>query len=144
MAESRELSLGECQALLRSHEAGRVAVSTPTGPQVIPVNYSLVDEAVIIRTTPYSLLGTYGRDAVLAFEIDGFDRGRRRGWSVLARGRGEVVEDHAELAHLRELPKSRPWAGGDRSLHLRLRWTELTGRLLGGDWDPLGESPDDS
>jgi nitroimidazol reductase NimA-like FMN-containing flavoprotein (pyridoxamine 5'-phosphate oxidase superfamily) len=142
--ESRELGIGDCLALLRAHVAGRVAVSTPTGPHMVPVNYAVVDDAIIMRTTPYSLLGTYGRDAILAFEIDGFDSVRQRGWSVLARGPGEVVDDHAEIERLREVPQSQPWASGSRPLYLRLRWTELTGRQLGAHWDPLGESPDDA
>lgn len=144
MSESRELGVGECRALLRAHEVGRVAVSTPTGPHMIPVNYAVLDDAIIVRTTPYSLLGTYGRGAILAFEIDGFESARQRGWSVLARGRGEVVEDHAEIAHLREVPQSHPWASGSRSMYIRLRWTELTGRQLGAHWDPLEEPPDEA
>lgn len=144
MPESRELSVGECQALLRAHVVGRVAVSTPTGPHMIPVNYTVVDDAIIIRTTPYSLLGSHGRDAILAFEIDGFDRVGKRGWSVLARGRAEVIDDHTEVARLREVPQSQPWVSGSRLLYLRLRWTELTGRQVGAHGDPLGESPADA
>jgi len=52
MAESYELTVGQCEALLRSCTVGRVALSTPTGPHVIPVNYTVVDDAVIVRTTP--------------------------------------------------------------------------------------------
>ena len=89
--------------------AGRVAISTPTGPHIIPVNYSVVDDAIVVRTSPYSLLGTYGRDTTFAFEIDGFDRERERGWSVQARGRAEAVTDHAELERI---PRSRTPARG--------------------------------
>ena len=70
---------------------GRVAISTPTGPHIVPVNYAVVDEAIIVRTSPYSLLGTYGRDTMVAFEVDGFDHELERGWSVQARGRVEAV-----------------------------------------------------
>ena len=85
MAETRELKARECEMLLRSGVAGRVAISTPTGPHIVPVNYSVVDDAIVIRTSPYSLLGTYGRDSTFAFEIDEFDRALARGWSVQAR-----------------------------------------------------------
>ena len=93
MAETRELNAGECQALLRSGVAGRVAVSTPTGPHIVPVNYTVVENSIVFRTAPYSLLGTYGRESTLAFEIDGFDEVNERGWSVQARGRVEAVTD---------------------------------------------------
>jgi uncharacterized protein len=131
MAEPRELSVSECEELLLAGVAGRVALSTPTGPHIVPVNYSVVDRAIVIRTSPYSLLGTHGRDTTLAFEIDGFDVEHERGWSVQARGRAEVVTDRAELDRLRLAAPRQPWAGGARVLVLRLRWSELTGRRVG-------------
>ena len=142
MAEIRELSARECEALLRSGVAGRVAVSTPTGPHIVPVNYSVVDDAIIVRTSPYSLLGTYGRDTMLAFEIDGFDRVPR---ARLERagprpGRGGDRPRPSSTGSARS-PSPSPWAGGARSLYLRLRWTELSGRQLGADWDPLHDLP---
>jgi nitroimidazol reductase NimA-like FMN-containing flavoprotein (pyridoxamine 5'-phosphate oxidase superfamily) len=137
MAESRELSSRECLTLLRSGVAGRIAMSTPTGPHIVPVNYSVVDDTIVVRTSPYSLLGTYGRDTMLAFEIDGFDTAKERGWSVQARGRAEVVTDRDDLTAIRAAAQPQPWAGGGRSLYLRMRWTEITGRKLGGDWDPV-------
>ena len=139
MAETRELNAGECQALLRSGVAGRVAVSTPTGPHIVPVNYTVVENAIVFRTAPYSLLGTYGRESMLAFEIDGFDEVNELGWSVQARGRVEAVTDRAELALIRDVAEPQPWAGGARSLYLRLRWSELSGRKLGSRRDPVRE-----
>jgi len=135
MAESRELNSLECMTLLCSGVAGRIAVSTPIGPHVVPVNYTVADDAIVVRTAPYSLLGTYGRDSMLAFEIDGLDEANERGWSVQARGRAEAVTDRDDLAAVRANAEPQPWAGGGRALYLRLRWTELTGRKLGGDWD---------
>lgn len=137
MAETRDLSAQECLVLLRSGVAGRVALATPTGPHIVPVNYSVVDEAIIVRTSPYSLLGTYGRETTFAFEIDAFDRAEARGWSVQARGRIEAVTDRTELQLIREAAEPQPWAVGARPLYLRLRWTELTGRQVGTRWDPL-------
>ena len=134
MGEVRELSRSECETLLRRDVVGRVAIATPTGPHVMPLNYSVTDGSIVLCTTPYSLLGTYGRDSMLAFEIDHFEHARQRGWSVVVRGRAEPVEDPADLAKLvRLLP--RPWAAGRRSLYLRIPLTEVTGRRLGDGWD---------
>ena len=141
MPDSRELSYSECEAFLRAGIAGRVAMSTPGGPQIVPVNYSVVDNAIIVRTSPYSLLGTYGRDTTLAFEIDQFDHPNQRGWSVVARGRADVVHDRAELDRIRKVWEPRPWASGVRTLVVRIRWTELSGRQLGTGWDPRSEMP---
>ena len=137
MQDVIELGPQQCDALLRAGVTGRVAVSAPDGPHIVPVNYSVVGEAVILRTTPYSVLGTHGRGSVLAFEVDQFDHDRWRGWSVVARGRAEEVTDLLELDRIRETWAPRPWASGTRSLHLRLPWTSLSGRQLGTGWDPL-------
>lgn len=141
MAESFELSNEECESLLRAGVAGRIAVSTPDGPHIIPVNYSVVDSAIVVRTSPYSVLGTHGRNTVLAFEIDHFDHEQQHGWSVAARGRSEVVTDTDELEHIRATWAPRPWASGARNLYLRIRWNEVTGRRLGTGWSMQKESP---
>ncbi len=134
MGELMELSRSECETLLRRGVIGRVAIATPTGPHVMPLNYSISGGSVVVCTTPYSMLGTYGRDSMLAFEIDHFEHPRQRGWSVVVRGRAEAVEDQDELRTLvRVLP--RPWAAGRRSLYLRIPLTEVTGRRLGDGWD---------
>ncbi|GAB6987928.1 pyridoxamine 5'-phosphate oxidase family protein [Nocardioides pyridinolyticus] len=135
MHESIELTTEECGRLLRAGVGGRIALSSPDGPHIVPVNYSVVDDAIVVRTSPYSILGTYGRDSMLAFEVDQFDHERHRGWSVVARGRAQVVTRSEQLDHIRSTWDPRPWAAGVRSLYLRLRWTELSGRRIGGAWD---------
>ena len=110
MAELRELSYAECRALLVRQETGRVAVATPDGPHIVPLNYSVVDESIVFRTTPFSILATYGRNAKLAFEVDHFRDQQQFGWSVIVRGRADVVTDPAELAHIRQIWPPYPWA----------------------------------
>lgn len=141
MLEPIELSREESEALLRLGVVGRVAVSTPDGPHIVPVNYSVVDDAVVLRTTPYSVLGLHARDAVVAFEVDQLDQDQHHGWSVLARGRSEAVTDAEELERIEAVCPPRPWASGNRPLFLRIAWTELSGRKLGRGWDPKDEMP---
>jgi uncharacterized protein len=141
MPEARELSYSECEALLRAGVAGRVAVTTPTGPQIIPLNYSVVDSAIIVRTSPDSQLGTFGPGAILAFEVDHLDHAYAQGWSVVGRGRADVVTDEVALRHIRAVWEPRPWASGARPLFLRIPWGELTGRQLGTGWDPMRAVP---
>jgi nitroimidazol reductase NimA-like FMN-containing flavoprotein (pyridoxamine 5'-phosphate oxidase superfamily) len=137
MPESIELTHDECEKLLRAGVAGRVAVATPDGPHIIPINYSVVDDAIILRTSPYSLLGTYGRDAILAFEIDYFDHEYHHGWSVVVRGRASYVTDPQVLEHIRAIRQPRPWPTGSRNMHVRIPWTELSGRRLGTVVSPM-------
>ncbi len=141
MYEPFELTTTECEELLRAGLVGRVALSTARGPHIIPVNYAVVDDAVVLRTTAYSLLGRRAPGSMLALEVDHFDYEYQRGWSVVARGRSEAVVDGAELEHIRETWNPRAWASGGRTLYLRVRWSDLTGRRLGQGWDPLANLP---
>lgn len=132
MSEPIVLDREECLRLLcRSGVVGRVAFSAPDGPDVVPVNYSVVDEAVIVRTTAYSALGTQAAGRMLAFEADHADYEQHGGWSVVVRGRAEVVEDPDELRRIREVWEPRPWASGTRTLYLRIPCQEVSGRRLG-------------
>ena len=115
-----EMTVEECLDLLRTNIVGRVAMSTPVGPRIVPVNYAMYgDEMIVFRTTPYSELGTYGWNAELAFEIDHIDYDRHQGWSV---------------ADIRRNWDPRPWADGQRNLYMKLVWHDVTGRRLGTGW----------
>jgi nitroimidazol reductase NimA-like FMN-containing flavoprotein (pyridoxamine 5'-phosphate oxidase superfamily) len=129
--QPKELPQARCLELLSSFEVGRVALCTDTGPLVWPVNYSMVEDDIVFRTSPHSLLGTMAWNHRLAFEVDRIDLDREDGWSVLATGTGEMVEDPDELALIRTFRDPRPWAGGaSRLLYVRLHWVALTGREL--------------
>lgn len=141
MHTSHDLSREDCVRLLGAGLAGRVALGTPTGPHIVPVNYTVDHESILLRTTAYSLLGTYGRDAQLCLEVDQFDHELERGWSVVVRGRASFVDDHDELVEIARSWQERPWAAGQRHLVIRIPWTELSGRQLGGGWDPWEHLP---
>lgn len=126
-----ELDYDTCLQLLTRGPVGRVAVCTADGPHIIPVNYSVVDGSIVFRTTPYSLLGIHAWTSRLAFEVDEVDEEHESGWSVVATGRGSLVEDPDELARIRGLWDPKPWAAGQRWLFVALRWDDLTGRRLG-------------
>ena len=141
MYEPQELPYSTCRGLLASGVVGRVGVNTPSGPGIFTVNYAVVDEAIIFRTTPRSVQGTNARNSLVAFQVDSLDYEYQRGWSVLATGRGQAVERTEELDHIRVIWEPRPWAAGTRELYIRLAWDELTGRQLGLGWDPKSKLP---
>lgn len=141
MYEPQELDYATCRGLLASGVVGRVGICTPSGPRIFTVNYAVVDEAVVFRTTPDSVLGTNVSGSLIAFQVDHVDYDYHRGWSVLATGRGQAVERPDELDHIRAVWEPRPWAGGSRKCYLRLAWDELTGRQLGHGWDPKSRLP---
>jgi hypothetical protein len=59
----------------------------------------------------------------------------------VVRGRGTFVSDQEELAEIARAWQPRPWAEGQRNLVVRIPWTEVTGRQLGGGWDPWQHLP---
>lgn len=145
MGELRTLTESECRAHLAQHRTGRVAVVAPDGPHIIPVSYALVDEQVIFRTSPTTLLAAHGPGAVLAFEVERTDGASRSGWSVVARGPADLLLDTREIDHVRRVWEPVPWADGDRDLYLRLSVRELTGRSVGAPFPTraaLTDGPD--
>ena len=141
MTSQRELTPHECYEHLQSQAGGvgRLALCTALGPTIYPVNFTVDAHAIVFRTGAYSDLSTFVRHADAAFEIDYIDSGTRRGWSVVVKGRTEVVEDPAEIDRLRELGhEPRPWAEGLRRMYVRIPWREITGRSVGEEW--LGSS----
>jgi hypothetical protein len=124
-----ELDPGECRELLSSHGVGRVAVCTPRELVVVPVNYTVVDGAVVFRTAPGSVPAqAAGRE--VAFEVDHIDDALSQGWSVLATGPARQVTDPEQVRRLEEQAYSTPWAGGDRPMWVRIEPTRLTGRRI--------------
>ncbi|MFF2518065.1 pyridoxamine 5'-phosphate oxidase family protein [Streptomyces sp. NPDC058086] len=125
----RDLSPDECRARLSTHGLGRVAVSTPGGPAVVPVNYEVVDDAIVFRTAPNSApAAAVGTD--VAFEVDHVDEAMSQGWSVLAVGPARAVTEPEAVRRLADHAHSKPWAGGERELWVSIRPTQLTGRRI--------------
>ena len=77
-----ELDPRTCRELLEGAEIGRVAVCTPDGPQILPVNYVVDGASVVFRTAPYGVLGRHAWHGRIAFEVDDVDVASRSGWSV--------------------------------------------------------------
>ena len=129
MNRSVELDANECRALLEREVVGRLAFVTESGPRIVPLNYVVLDDALVFKTTPYSELARAGVDREAAFEIDDLDHAHQVGWSVVALGTLEAPGP-SELGDLRTAWAPEPWAGGQRQLVLRLRWRELSGRRI--------------
>jgi nitroimidazol reductase NimA-like FMN-containing flavoprotein (pyridoxamine 5'-phosphate oxidase superfamily) len=127
--ELRDLSPDECRALLSTHGVGRVAVSTPDGPAVVPVNYEVIDDAIVYRTMPDSVpaaaVGTQ-----VAFEVDHVDEAMSQGWSVLLVGPARVVTEPDVVRRLAGHAHTEPWAGGKREMWVSIQPKRLTGRRI--------------
>jgi nitroimidazol reductase NimA-like FMN-containing flavoprotein (pyridoxamine 5'-phosphate oxidase superfamily) len=128
-ARLTELRVPECRALLATHGVGRIAVPTASGPVVVPVNYSVVDGAIVFRTeigsTPFQAAGCQ-----VAFEVDRIDDAFSSGWSVLVCGHARTVTEPDEARRLTTRARSTPWAGGHRDVWVRVDPLVITGRRI--------------
>ncbi|MEU5536184.1 pyridoxamine 5'-phosphate oxidase family protein [Streptomyces sp. NPDC020362] len=120
---------GECRTLLAMHGVGRLAVPTNTGPVIVPVNYSVVDGAIVFRTAR-GATPSLADGCQVAFEVDRIDDAFSQGWSVLVRGPARAVLDPQEQRRYTERAYSTPWAGGSRSLWMRIDPFTVTGRRI--------------
>ena len=130
-----ELNAEQCLRLISEGGIGRIAYVGRFGPAVLPVNYELLDGAVVFRTAANGPLdedlrtGITDADYKVAFEIDSIDLATRRGWSVLIQGPAHHVTGVGEEAVRRAGVES--WAPGDRELFVRIVPSRITGRRVG-------------
>lgn len=120
----------ECLELLRDDVIGRVGVVANGSPLVLPVNYAMDGDNVVFRTGPGTKLAAAGR-APACFEIDGFDRVAKTGWSVVLRGRLEEVTawQHKDLERVQAIGAT-PWASGEKGHWMRIVPGQITGRRI--------------
>jgi len=125
----RVLDRAECLRHLGATTFGRIALTVGALPVVLPVNYRLVGEQIVLRTTPGTKLDTAANASVVAFEIDGVDPVAHTGWSVMVTGTAHVVEDPAALDRCRAAGVPR-WAASGDERFVAIDTELLTGRSL--------------
>ncbi len=120
----------ECLRLLATQEVGRLGLVAQHYPLVIPVNYGLDGDVVVIRTHPGMLLGADHMN--VTFQVDEIDRAHHTGWTVLVRGMAErVTEEHeAELVARTRATRVTPWAPGEHAIWLRIIPHRIDGRRI--------------
>jgi len=123
------LDRAECLTLLAGRPVGRLVFTHRALPDVIPVNYQLDGENLLIRLGSGSVAATATRDAVVAFEVDDIDLDARTGWSVTVVGRAHEVTDPAELQRVQALGLS-SWVADPRDHYVVVAAEKVTGRRL--------------
>jgi uncharacterized protein len=123
------LTEDQARGLLATGEVGRVGITIGAMPAIFPVNYRVIDGAIVFRTAPGSKMSAAAEGAVVAFEVDDYQVADRSGWSVLAVGRAEVVHDLAMSCKVLDA-QLEPLAGGRRTAIVRIEPTFLSGRRL--------------
>lgn len=124
-----ELDSAMCWDRLRAARVGRIAYLDDGWPTIVPINFSVDDGAVIIRSLDGGKARAAERDEVVCLEIDGIDLEDRTGWSVLARGHLQVIDDPEALRNA-WANDPEPFIASPRWRWLRLEPFTVTGRSL--------------
>jgi nitroimidazol reductase NimA-like FMN-containing flavoprotein (pyridoxamine 5'-phosphate oxidase superfamily) len=124
-----KLMPAECRRLIAPGGVGRIAFGTPSGPVVVPVNFAVLADTLVIRTAEGTVIDGHA-DEQVALEVDHIDEALCQGWSVLVRGPAHRVAHPAELRRLQEDAVVWPWAGGEREVYVRITPREITGRRI--------------
>jgi nitroimidazol reductase NimA-like FMN-containing flavoprotein (pyridoxamine 5'-phosphate oxidase superfamily) len=120
----------ECLRLLETSTLGRLALSVNALPMILPVNFLLDGDRILIRTSPGTKLAAATTNAVVAFEVDAMDPFAHAGWSVAVTGMSREVTDPDDLAHIAALPLAH-WAPTDGHV-VAVSTDVISGRRLGG------------
>ena len=128
--EVEELTVDECLALLRAHQVGRLAVVTPAGPAIFPVNYAIGGDRVVFRTDPGTKLDASGLRRV-AFEIDSLDVDSGTGWSVVVEGDAVEIGDAIDTTSVAlQALELHPFAPGEKAHLVEIQPSVISGRRL--------------
>jgi transcriptional regulator with XRE-family HTH domain len=119
----------ECRRLIAPGGVGRIAFGTLAGPVVVPVNFAVLADTIVIRTAEGTIIDGHA-DEQVALEVDHIDEALCQGWSVLVRGPAHRVTHPAELRRLQEDAAVWPWPGGEREVYVRITPVQITGRRI--------------
>jgi nitroimidazol reductase NimA-like FMN-containing flavoprotein (pyridoxamine 5'-phosphate oxidase superfamily) len=124
-----QLGAEECRTLLGERGVGRLVFNASPAPLALPVNYAMFGDDVVFRTAPDSaLMAAVGNP--VTFEVDHIDDAMSEGWSVVASGRLDEIDDDADRERVASL-RVEPWAGGEgREVVLRVRVDSVSGRRI--------------
>jgi nitroimidazol reductase NimA-like FMN-containing flavoprotein (pyridoxamine 5'-phosphate oxidase superfamily) len=125
------LARSECQRLLAlgAGGVGRVGLVEPEGVLILPVNYRMLGEDIVIQVGEGSMMDAARQQAIVGFEVDEVDVAEGRAWSVFVRGLATVAdrEDQPPPAVARPVERG-PIVREPGLAFVRIRTGVLTGR----------------
>lgn len=128
------LTEDECWYLLASRTLGRLVTVVAGQPEIFPVNFVVQRPTVLFRTAEGRKLLSSVMDERVAFEAD--DHDFEGGWSVVVKGRADVMTDSAALEKA-ERAQLLSWTPNVKQHYVRIAAAEITGRRF-----RFGSEPD--
>lgn len=117
----------ECLKLLRQVSVGRLAVWLDDGPGIFPVNYTVDHGTVIFRTGTGTKLDAALAGFPVAMEADGVNPETGVAWSVVIRGKAELLTTTDDVLRTFSLPLF-PWQAGKKDHFVRVVPHSISGR----------------
>lgn len=124
------LARDQCLNLLATVTIGRVGLTSGALPTILPVNFRLDDDRILIRSGEGAKMDAALTDTVVAFEVDDFDPMNHSGWSVVVTGVARAITDENELQTLDAVPIAR-WAPRGNGRVVSISTDMVSGRRLG-------------
>lgn len=121
----------ECYRLLATRQIGRLGVIAEHHPLIIPMNFAMDDDIIVVRTGPGLKLES-ARHANVTFQVDDIDDTTHTGWSVLVRGLAEemTAAHHPRLIARTARTGLEPWVPGDDFRWMRIIPHGISGRRI--------------
>ena len=123
------LDRDECVGLLAGGIIGRIAITANALPVVLPVNYVLLNDRIVVRTGRGTKLDAATRNTVVAFEVDELDFADGTGWSILVTGVARELTAPEERALASASPPAR-WAPGPDGRYIAISVDMISGRRI--------------
>jgi nitroimidazol reductase NimA-like FMN-containing flavoprotein (pyridoxamine 5'-phosphate oxidase superfamily) len=123
------LGRDECIALLAGATFGRIAITSNALPVVLPVNYVLLDDRIVVRTGRGTKLDAATRNTVVAFEVDEIETVEQTGWSVVVTGVARALVAPDEIDDVSASPPAR-WAPGRDGRYIAISTDMVSGRRI--------------
>ena len=108
--EFTRLDRTESFRLLAGVPVGRLIFTSNALPAVRPMNFTLVDGLIVLRTAAAAVARKV-HDMIVAFQADHLDPATCSGWSVTVTGRAALVTDPSTIACYQGVPLV-PWGPG--------------------------------
>ena len=121
------LSEEECWRLLDGQKIGRLATSVAGEPEIFPVNFTLANHVVYLRTKPGTKLAEITLSPRVALEVDEIRDGYA--WSVVLKGRARRLSSERDIEEARATGLL-SYLDDGKSEWIRIVPNEISGRSL--------------
>ena len=126
------LDRDECVRCLATMPVARLGLSMQALPVILPVNFVVDGDEIIVRTNMGTKAEAALVGAVVAVEVDEYDPFDHTGWSVLVRGRARLIDDPDEVTRCHNL-WVRAWGTAHTDRWMAIAMEIVTGRRIRRD-----------